>query len=54
MAWVTGKFVLETAETEDGDKALHIAVELLPDITPDAAMASAIAESIPHPAIAFE
>ena len=36
MAWVTGKFVLETQETEDGDKFLHIAVELLPGIEPEA------------------
>ena len=46
MAWVTGKFVLETRDTEDGDKFLHIAVELLPGIEPDEAMAPAIATSI--------
>jgi phenylacetate-CoA ligase len=46
MAWVTGKFVLETRETEDGDKYLHIAVELLPGIDSEATMESVIAESI--------
>jgi phenylacetate-CoA ligase len=34
MAWVTGKFVLETQDTAGGDKYLHIIVELLPDIEP--------------------
>jgi phenylacetate-CoA ligase len=46
MNWVTGKFVLETAETEAGDSYLHIAVELLPDVEPDETMAPVIAESI--------
>ena len=46
MAWVTGKFVLETRENEDGDTDLHIAVELLPGIEPEATMAPVIAESI--------
>ncbi|MGZ8190995.1 MAG: phenylacetate--CoA ligase family protein [Methylococcaceae bacterium] len=46
MAWATGKFVLETQETEDGNKVLHIAVELLPGIEPVAAMVPVIAESI--------
>ena len=46
MAWVSGKFVLETLETDDGDKYLHIAVELLPGIAPDDAMAPKIAFSI--------
>jgi phenylacetate-CoA ligase len=46
MVWVTGKFVLETQETEDGDKYLHIAVELLPGVEPDVAMAPVIAASI--------
>lgn len=46
MNWATGKFVLETRENQDGDKALHIAVELLPDIQPTAGMAPAIAQSI--------
>jgi phenylacetate-CoA ligase len=46
MVWVTGKFVLETPETEDRDKYLHIAVELLPGVEPDQMMAPVIAESI--------
>ncbi len=46
MAWVTGKFVLETRDTEDGDKYLHIVVELLPGIEPDETMAPVIAASI--------
>jgi phenylacetate-CoA ligase len=46
MAWATGKFVLETQETESGDKVLHIAVELLPGIEPDETIAPVIAESI--------
>jgi len=46
VAWVTGKFVLETQETEDGDKYLHIVVELLPGIEPETAMNPTIAESI--------
>ena len=46
MAWTTGKFVLETQETEDGDKYLHITVELLPGIGSEVAMASVIAESV--------
>ena len=46
MAWVTGKFVLETRDTKDGDKYLHIAVELLPGVEPDEAMVPAIATSI--------
>jgi len=46
MQWLTGKFVMETAETEAGDSYLHIAVELSPGIEPDAGMASVIAESI--------
>ena len=46
MAWVTGKFVLETVETEDGDTTLHIAVELLPGIEPDVSMVPVISASI--------
>lgn len=46
LACVTGKFVLETQETEDGDKYLHIIVELMPGMAPDATMAPVIAESI--------
>lgn len=46
MALVTGKFVLETQETEHGDKYLHIAVELLPGIEPEEAMTPVIATSI--------
>lgn len=46
MAWITGKFVLETKETGEGDKYLHIAVELLPGVQPNKAMEPMIAESI--------
>ncbi len=46
MAWVTGKFVLETQETEAGDKYLHITVELLPGIETAPEMAPVIAASI--------
>ena len=46
MAWATGKFVLETRDTEDGDKYLHISVELLPGIEPTETMAPVIAASI--------
>ncbi|MDD5266280.1 MAG: phenylacetate--CoA ligase family protein [Methylococcales bacterium] len=46
MAWVTGKFVLETQKNEDGDTTLHIAVELLPDIAPDVSMVPVISASI--------
>ncbi|POZ51419.1 phenylacetate--CoA ligase family protein [Methylovulum psychrotolerans] len=46
MAWLTGKFVLETTETPDGDKYLHIAVELLPNINPEAVSVPAIAASV--------
>lgn len=46
MQWLTGKFVLETQESEDGNKLLHIAVELLPNIDPDNDMKPVIATSI--------
>jgi phenylacetate-CoA ligase len=46
MAWATGKFVLETRETEDGDTFLHIVVELLPGVEPDDGMPPVIAASI--------
>jgi phenylacetate-CoA ligase len=46
MAWITGKFVLETKETTDGDKYLHISVELLPAIEPAINLSQRIAESI--------
>ncbi len=44
--WVTGKFVLETLEAENGDAKLHIAVELLPGVTPPAGLSDLIAISI--------
>jgi phenylacetate-CoA ligase len=46
MAWLTGKFVLETQDTDNGDKILHITVELLPGIEPDATIKPIIAKSI--------
>ncbi len=46
MNWVSGKFVLETKEIEDGNKYLHIAVELLPGKKADDVIARLIAESI--------
>lgn len=46
MTMVTGKFVLETQESDDGDKELHIAVELLPGVDADEALQQSIAESI--------
>ncbi|CAD6878417.1 Coenzyme F390 synthetase [Methylomonas albis] len=46
MAWVTGKFVLQTQENAEGDKCLHIAVELLPGIVPEPEMAPTIAAAI--------
>jgi phenylacetate-CoA ligase len=46
MAWVTGKFVLQTQENAEGDKYLHIAVELLPGLAPEPALAPMIAASI--------
>ena len=45
-ALVTGKFVLETRESHGGDKYLHVAVELLPKIAPQANLSAAIADSI--------
>jgi phenylacetate-CoA ligase len=44
--WVSGKFVLEIREDPSGDKSLQIAVELLPEIRPNPAMAATIAESV--------
>ena len=46
IAWVSGKFVLETQENADGDKCLHIAVELLPNKEPSTTLANAIAAGI--------
>jgi phenylacetate-CoA ligase len=43
---ITGKFVLETRETDNGDKYLHIAVELLPDIQATIRLSESIAESV--------
>lgn len=44
--WVSGKFVLETDEDKSGDKFLHIAVELLPDIQADPDKTEQIAISV--------
>ncbi len=43
---VSGKFVLETQETTNGDKVLHIAVELLPGVEPSEALETEIAKSV--------
>ncbi|TAN53318.1 MAG: phenylacetate--CoA ligase family protein [Methylococcaceae bacterium] len=45
-AWITGKFVLETEENDDGDKLLKITAELLPNVKEDSAMGLRMAESI--------
>jgi phenylacetate-CoA ligase len=46
MAWVSGKFVLQSRENEQGDKVLSVAVELLPGIAVEPAMAPTISCSI--------
>lgn len=46
LRWITGKFVLETQESDTGDKILHIAVEMLPDIVATEGMEQVIGESI--------
>lgn len=46
MTWVTGKFVLETKESADGDKYLSVTVELLPGATVDDEKCRIIAESV--------
>lgn len=46
MQAVTGKFVLETQESADGNKFLHIAVELLPNLTESDELADKVAASI--------
>jgi phenylacetate-CoA ligase len=46
LSWVTGKFVLECLDDINGDKQLHIAVELLPGITESSEMIPVIANSI--------
>ncbi|MCQ8103803.1 phenylacetate--CoA ligase family protein [Methylomonas sp. SURF-2] len=43
---VTGKFVLQARETALGDKELHIAVELLPAVTPDPGLPETIALAV--------
>ncbi|HEY3902411.1 MAG TPA: phenylacetate--CoA ligase family protein [Streptosporangiaceae bacterium] len=44
--WVTGKFVLETAETADRDRELRITVELAPGQAESAERAEALADAI--------
>lgn len=46
MQCLTGKFVLEVKELSNGDKVLHIAVELLPNVAKDEALIPVIANSI--------
>ena len=45
-SWISGKFVLETRETDNSDKYLHIAVELLPAIQGTIKLSEKIAESV--------
>ena len=45
-SWISGKFVLETRETDNSDKYLHIAVELLPAIQTTIKLSEKIAESV--------
>jgi phenylacetate-CoA ligase len=44
--WVTGKFVLETAETADRDRELRVTVELAPGQSGSAERAEALADAI--------
>lgn len=46
MGWASGKFVLETRDDSQGNKQLHIAVELLPGQVETPEMAPTIAESV--------
>lgn len=46
MHWVTGKFVLQALENSAGDKELHVAVELLPDVYATPELPELIADSI--------
>lgn len=43
---ISGKFVLQVLYTETADKELHIAVELLPKVQPDASLPAKIATAI--------
>lgn len=44
--WVTGKFVLECQDDHEGNKQLHIAVELLPGVAESSEMIPVIANAI--------
>lgn len=46
MHWLTGKFVVEAPTAPDGQHHLHIAVELLPNITADQEKTAQVAASI--------
>jgi phenylacetate-CoA ligase len=46
MHWVTGKFVLQAMENSAGDKELHVAVELLPEVQANPQLPDLIAASI--------
>lgn len=46
MAWATGKFVLETKESADGDKYLSVTAELLPGAAADDRKCRMLAESV--------
>lgn len=45
-AWVTGKFVMEVRESEDGSEFLHIVVEMLPAVATGVGKQADIARSI--------
>jgi phenylacetate-CoA ligase len=44
--WVSGKFVMEVGEGDQGRQFLHIVIELLPTVTADADKQVAIAQSV--------
>jgi len=45
-SWLSGKFVLQSRETDEGDKVLSVVVELLPTVEPPPDLADQLAEAI--------